>query len=167
MIKHLTLLLFLISTISVYSQDKFSLNNCVDYMFEHNKDLKNLKLVREQLEGWYSITKKSNLLPNISTSYRIADSWDQNGVGTLSNSWYAYTNVTVFNGARFPQIKKQKNTIVRHDIAIFWTESSLQRDLTILYYSAVLTKKQIEIIKNQIKEINDILATKIRNVDST
>lgn len=103
---YLLLLIFLMLNLQMTAQERWSLNDCINYAIQNNLQLKNVK-VDEQLAGINYRQSKWNLLPEIGAGVdagmNFGRSIDPNTNGIVNtsffnNSYYLGTSVELFRG---------------------------------------------------------------------
>lgn len=164
-IKFFSLLLFL-STLTAFSQKKWTLKQCVDYALENNisirQNLLNLDIAKEDLE-----ISKGNFLPGVNassnSSFNAGLSQDEAGILRNTNNYSASFNLgvsgTIFNGFRNLNSYKQSQLgiesskldleRIQNDISLFVVNGYLNVLFAKENYN--VAKVQSEISQRQIK----------------
>jgi outer membrane protein len=182
------LLLTLLSTLGVFSQKQWTLEECITYALENNITIKQNKINVDLAEKDVAIAKGS-FLPdlNASSTGRLNSGLSQGGDGVLRNtqnfnaSFSLSSQGTVFNGFKNRNTKKQALLEVagkKLDLAQIENDISLnvvntylnvlfaKENLAVAKTQAEISKKQIDRAKAQL-EAGTIPKGDLLNVQST
>lgn len=146
---------------SAYTQDTWSLNDCIAYALEHNIDIKKVDLNLERNEENYS-QQIRNFLPTINAGVgfrpNFGKSIDPNTNDVIydphfSNTYSAGTSVSIFQGFRRLNNVKYAKIIIE---AGLYNKKSFERVLSFkimdAFYNALFYKKYILITEALLNE---------------
>lgn len=160
MIKKINLFLCLtLFSVSVYSQDKWSLRDCIDYALENNIELKQQALLVYTSDVDLN-TSKSSRLPDLnaemSQSFSFGRPPVQTGVSEsidLANTSFSiYSSVPVFTGFRIPnEIKRDKLNLRAAMENLKKARENMELHITSLYLKCLLDKEMVSIYKEVMK----------------
>ncbi|MGG8496381.1 TolC family protein [Tenacibaculum sp. TC6] len=153
----IVLLVVLLSTLSTFSQKKWTLKECVDYALKNNITIKQNQLSLELAEKDVDIAK-GNFLPDLNASangsFSSGLSQDRSGVlkntQNFSSSFNLSSGVTIFNGYRNLNTFKQAKLGVESsklDLEVIQNDISLRVINT--YLNVLFAKENLEVAKIQ------------------
>lgn len=156
------LFIFLIITLNfivVYSQKKWTLEECINYALENNLYIKQSKLSTET-EKINSLQSKLNLLPNLNASASHNYNWGRNidptsntytDLQTQSNTFALTSSIDIFNG--FQKLNTVKLNESNYNASNFDLEK-MKNDISLriaqAYLLIILNKEQLEVQQNQV-----------------
>ncbi len=158
MIKHLIFLLFF--PISIFCQDIWTLDKCIDYSLENNLTLKSFVLDVQISEN--RVQKSNfNYLPTVNGNANHGYNWGQSidpftnkfaASQVRTNSFYLSSNVILFSGMqRYYLQEKSKSVYLNEQFNLEVKSRNLKMDITSNYLQVVLNKKSIEIAERQLQ----------------
>ncbi len=181
------LFIAVITSLSAFSQKKWTLKECVDHALENNITIKQNKL-NIDLQEENVLSSKGNFLPTVSANtggnLNFGSGFDpvsQNRIATsiFGGSFGVSSGVTIFNGFRNLNTYKQAQLGVasskldlqkiQNDVSLFVVNGYLnvlfaKENLTVAKVQAAISKKQIERAKTQfeagVKPKGDVLNAK-------
>jgi outer membrane protein len=157
--------LFLLLSSSSFSQKLWSLEDCINYAFDHNLDIKKQVLAVE-LNKSQVLQSKLSLLPDLNANatnvWNIGATIDMytNTFATTtvrSNNFYVASNMTLFNGlSKFNTVKQNQLNLLasRYDLDVIQDNISLSIAgyyLDVLFNGELLdvAREQLRITKEQ------------------
>ncbi len=145
--------------IVVYSQKKWTLEECINYALENNLYIKQSKLSTET-EKINSLQSKLNLLPNLNASASHNYNWGRNidptsntytDLQTQSNTFALTSSIDIFNG--FQKLNTVKLNESNYNASNFDLEK-MKNDISLriaqAYLLIILNKEQLEVQQNQV-----------------
>ena len=151
----ITVTITLLSIISVFSQKKWSLQECVDYALENNISIKKARLNTNYSQEDVTIAK-ARLLPNVAAS--ASQSFGVNSKYKRvnpSNSFGVSAGVDLYNGGRNKlNIAQAKNGIKVSKLNLEILQSNIALQIANYYLNALLQKENIKVAKEQIAITN-------------
>lgn len=144
-----------LTTLLGLAQKPTTLEQAINEALNNNINIKNREIILEREEIRYEINRRDLYFPNLNTAVRGAQNFlDQ---GKFSTSFSLYTGISIFDMSRKPRMRKLNINIQRQEIHLTHAQANIYRDVTITYFNTKLTSKQIELRKQQIHEITEIL----------
>ncbi|MEE4257950.1 MAG: TolC family protein [Bacteroidales bacterium] len=159
----LTGMVLVFSASQIRSQTLWSLQDCINYAFEHNLDIKKQVLVVETNKA-NLLQSKLNTLPSINAGASTVNNWgrtiDQytNEFATnrvRSDNLYIQGNITLFNGLQ------KINAIKRNQLTVEYSQFSLDDlmdniSLTVAgYYLDILFNRELLLIAHEQLEVTE------------
>lgn len=151
--KKITILLFslFLSELSLFSQEKWTLRQCIDYAIENNIDIKQQMLNVRSSEVDVNTAKMSrlpNLNGNVGQNFSFGQSTGSNNVNSSANSSSTTlglsTSMPLFTGFRIPnQIKMNELNLLAATEGLNKAKENMELQVTSLYLD-VLFKKEIK-----------------------
>ncbi len=153
----LTMLMLVLSSSQVRSQNTWSLEDCINYAFDHNLDIKKQVLAVETNKA-NVLQSKLNTLPAINAGASLVNNWgrtiDQftNEFATnrvRSDNLYIQGSITLFNGLQ------KVNTIKRSQLSLEYSQfflDDLMDDISLTvagYYLDILFNKELLKVANE------------------
>ena len=171
--RSIILLLLTMTTLAGFAQKIWTLEDCVNYAFDNNLDIKKQVLTVE-LNKAQLLQSALNLLPNLNANVNNIWNWGQtvdrytNQFATTnvrSNNFSVSTNVTLFNGLTMSNTVRQKNMNLlasNYDLDVIKNNISLAVAgyyLDILFNIELLdvAKNQYSITQDQVKRIQKMV----------
>jgi outer membrane protein len=152
-------LIIILNFIVVYSQKKWTLEECINYALENNLYIKQSKLSTET-EKINSLQSKLNLLPNLNASASHNYNWGRNidptsntytDLQTQSNTFALTSSIDIFNG--FQKLNTVKLNESNYNASNFDLEK-MKNDISLriaqAYLLIILNKEQLEVQQNQV-----------------
>lgn len=151
--KKITILLFslFLSELSLFSQEKWTLRQCIDYAIENNIDIKQQMLNVRSSEVDVNTAKMSrlpNLNGNVGQNFSFGQSTGSNNVNSSANSSSTTmglsTSMPLFTGFKIPnQIKMNELNLLAATEGLNKAKENMELQVTSLYLD-VLFKKEIK-----------------------
>ncbi|MFV0247968.1 MAG: TolC family protein [Tenacibaculum sp.] len=157
--KHLVLALFCCFTISLFSQKKWSLEDCIEYSKQHNIDVVKQKIRTEILHSDIKIAK-GNYLPNanfnalqnflLGNSFNVSTSVGQRE--SSSNSFQLSSSWNVFNGFKNRYtLEKTKLLKEKYETDIDKIQFDLALNITNKYLQVLFNKEFLKVAEEQVE----------------
>jgi len=159
----LTGMLLVFSSYQVRSQTMWSLQDCINFAFEHNLDIKKQVLVVETNKA-NLLQSKLNTLPSVNAGASTVNNWGRtidrytNEFATnrvRSDNLYLQGNITLFNGLQ------KINAIKRNQLTVEYSQFSLDDlmdniSLTVAgYYLDILFNRELLLIAHEQLEVTE------------
>jgi len=147
----ITITITLLTFVSVFSQKKWSLQECVDYALENNITLKRAKLNTNYSKEDVTIAK-ARLLPNVSASasqdFGIRSNYDRINP---SNNFGVSAGIDIYNGGRNKLLVNQANNAIETSkLNLEVIQSNISLQIANDYLNALFNKENIKLAKEQI-----------------
>ena len=159
----LSMILLLMSSMQLKSQSLWSLQDCINYAFEHNLDIKKQVLVVETGKA-NLLQTKLNTLPNINAGASTVNNWgrtiDQytNEFATervRSDNLYVQGSMTLFSGLHKVNLIKRNQLVL--DQSRFYLDN-LMDDISLTvagYYLDILFNKELLMIAREQQAVTE------------
>ena len=166
--RSIIMMLVLVSTLSAFSQKKWSLRDCIDYAMQNNITLQQSRLQKrtateDRKQSQAALFPSLNASTNQSVGYRP---WLSSGMTTVTNgtvntkvnkTYYNGTyglnaSWTVWNGNQnHNQVKLNKVTEEQADLSIAETANSIQEKIAQLYVQILYMNEAIRVNKESLE----------------
>ena len=143
-------------------QQRFSLNQCIDYAYKQNFDVKLKELRLKQAENTLQQSQKA-IYPNLSGSFsqginsgRSIDPFTNDFIQRTisSNSFGANANFTIFNGFSLKnQIIQNQFNAEADQVEILRAKNELRIRITLAYMQVLMNQELAKIAQEQIQNI--------------
>ncbi|MEN8224204.1 MAG: TolC family protein [Bacteroidota bacterium] len=153
--------LLIMSSFQMKAQSLWSLQDCIDYAFEHNLDIKKQVLVVETSKA-NLFQSKMNTLPSVNAGASLVNNWgrtiDQftNEFATervRSDNMYVQGSITLFSGLQ--KINRIKRNQLSLDYSQFYLDN-LMDDISLTvagYYLDILFNKELLMVAREQQEV--------------
>ncbi len=160
--KRIFLLIFFFYCFVVNAQQRFSLNQCIDYAYKQNFEVKLKELSLQQSKNALKQSEKA-IYPNLSGSFsqginsgRSIDPFTNDFVQQTisSNSFGANANFTIFNGFSLKnQIIQNQYNAEADQVEIQRAKNELRIRITLAYMQVLMNQELSKIAQEQIQNI--------------
>ena len=160
--KHFFLVILSLFWFDGNAQQRFSLNQCIDYAYKQNFDVKLKELKVRQSENTLQQSQKA-IYPNLSGSFsqginsgRSIDPFTNDFVQRTisSNSFGANANFTIFNGFSLKnQIIQNQYNAEADQVEIQRAKNELRSRITLAYMQVLMNQELSKIAQEQIQNI--------------
>jgi len=160
--KRIFLLIFFFYCFVVNAQQRFSLNQCIDYAYKQNFEVKLKELSLKQSKNALKQSEKA-IYPNLSGSFsqginsgRSIDPFTNDFVQQTisSNSFGANANFTIFNGFSLKnQIIQNQYNAEADQVEIQRAKNELRIRITLAYMQVLMNQELSKIAQEQIQNI--------------
>ncbi|WGH74113.1 TolC family protein [Tenacibaculum tangerinum] len=161
-LKYFILIIFYLSTISMFCQKKWTLESCIEHAKQHNIDVIKQKIQTEVLNSDIKIAK-GNYLPdanfNASQNFSLGNSFNvSTGVGqreSSSNSFSLSSSLNIFNGFKNRHtLQKSKLSKEKSEADVDRIEFDLTLNITNKYLQILFNKELLKVAEEQVKISN-------------
>jgi outer membrane protein len=171
--KHTVLLLlaFFIIT-NAYPQKKWSLEECINYAYENNLQIKRQQLSVENSKNNFN-QSKFNILPNLNGqwnhNFSSGKTIDYNRFEYVNQSYwsgnmYLGSEMTLFSGlTTINDILQKKYKFLQSQADLEKTKNDIALTLTIAYLNILFAKERVEVAKNKL-EVTSLQAERTKKL---
>ncbi len=155
----LCLLLFLMSVDSIAQQGEWTLEDCIEYARNNNLQVKNKEFDAEIAKNTLETTR-AEIFPSLNAAAeqnfsfgRSVDpySYEFTENNVISNNFYIYTSVNVFNGLKhWKKVERDRYSFLANKALIEATKNDITLSIALVYMQILFNEEMLDIKQKQV-----------------